>query len=86
MMCHYPQIPREQSSDDLMAKPGYAKADEMVLHDMAILAQHLRFNSLHIQNLIQESPDQQMAHDILLKARKPDHYQYPEDIFKSLIT
>jgi hypothetical protein len=85
-MRHYPQIPREQSGDDLVAKPGHAKADEMVLHDMAVLAQRLGFDSPHIQNLIRESPDRQMARDILLKARKPDRYQYPEDIFESLVT
>lgn len=85
-MRHYPQIPREQSSDDLVAKPGHEKADEMVLHDMAVLAQRLGFDSPHIQNLIRESPDRQMARDILLKARKPDRYQYPEDIFESLVT
>lgn len=85
-MRHYPQIPREQGSDDLVAKPGHEKADEMILHDMAVLAQRLGFDSPHIQNLIQRSPDRQMARDILLKARKPDRYQYPEDIFESLVT
>jgi hypothetical protein len=85
-MRHYPQIPREQSGDDLVAKPGHEKADEMILHDMAVLAQRLGFDSPHIQNLIQQSPDRQMARDILLKARKPDRYQYPEDIFESLVT
>ncbi|KAH2727859.1 hypothetical protein KXV31_004273, partial [Aspergillus fumigatus] len=85
-MRHYPQIPREQGSDDLVAKPGHEKADEMILHDMAVLAQRLGFDSPHTQNLIQRSPDRQMARDILLKARKPDRYQYPEDIFESLVT
>lgn len=85
-MRHYPQIPREQSCDDLVAKPGQEKADEMVLHDMAVLAQRLGFDSPNIQNLIQQSPDRQMARDILLKARKPDRYQYPEEIFESLVT
>ncbi|KAF7136920.1 hypothetical protein CNMCM5793_006582 [Aspergillus hiratsukae] len=85
-MRHYPQIPREQRNDNLVAKPGYEKADEMILHDMAVLAQRLGFDSPHIQNLIQQSPDRQMARDILLKARKPDRYQYPEDIFESLVT
>jgi hypothetical protein len=58
----------------------------MILHDMAVLAQRLGFDSPHIQSLIQRSPDRQMARDILLKARKPDRYQYPEDIFESLVT
>jgi hypothetical protein len=40
----------------------------MILHDMAVLAQHLGFDLLHIQSLIQQSLDQQMARDILLKA------------------
>jgi hypothetical protein len=85
-MRHYPQIPREQRSDDLVAKSGHEKADEMILHDMAVLAQRLGFDSPHIQNLIQRSPDRQMAREVLLKARKPDRYQYPEDIFESLVT
>ncbi|KAF4210314.1 hypothetical protein CNMCM5878_004631 [Aspergillus fumigatiaffinis] len=85
-MRHYPQIPREQRSDDVVAKSGHEKADEMILHDMAVLAQRLGFDSPHIQNLIQRSPDRQMARDILLKARKPDRYQYPENIFESLVT
>ncbi|KAL5687471.1 hypothetical protein EMGR_001738 [Emarellia grisea] len=85
-MRHYPQIPREQRSDDLVAKPGHEKADEMILHDMATLAQRLGFDSPHIQTLIQQSPDRQIARDILLKARKKDRYQYPEDIFESLVT
>ncbi|EAW20712.1 uncharacterized protein NFIA_112360 [Aspergillus fischeri NRRL 181] len=53
---------------------------------MAVLAQRLGFDSPHIQTLIQRSPDRQMARDILLKARKTDRYQYPEDIFESLVT
>jgi hypothetical protein len=69
-----------------VAKSGHEKADEMILHDMAVLAQRLGFDSPHIQNLIQRSPDRQMAREVLLKARKPDHYQYPEDIFESLVT
>ncbi|KAI2835487.1 hypothetical protein CBS11350_10013 [Aspergillus niger] len=85
-MRHYPQMPREQSSDDLVAKPGHEKADEMILHDMAVLAQRLGFDSPHIQDLMQRSPDRQMARDILLKARKPERYQYPEEIFESLVT
>ncbi|OJD10686.1 hypothetical protein AJ78_08378 [Emergomyces pasteurianus Ep9510] len=35
----------ELESDDLMARPGYEKVDETVLHEMTVLAQKLDFNS-----------------------------------------
>ncbi|KAL5335653.1 hypothetical protein BJX70DRAFT_390567 [Aspergillus crustosus] len=85
-MRHYPKIPKESKSDNLVAKPGCEKADEAILHGMAILAQRLGFDSPQIRNLAQQSPDRQMARDILLKARKPENYQYHDDIFESLVT
>lgn len=85
-MRHYPKIPKESKNDNLVAKPGCEKADEMILHDMAILARRLGFDSPQIRDLAQQSPDRQMARDVLLKARKPGYYQYHNDIFESLVT
>ncbi|KAL5332200.1 hypothetical protein BJX70DRAFT_408121 [Aspergillus crustosus] len=85
-MRHYPKIPKESKSDNLVAKPGCKKANKIILHGMAILARQLRFDSPQIQDLAQQSPDRQMARDLLLKARKPGHYQYHDNIFKSLVT
>jgi hypothetical protein len=50
-MRHYPKMPRLSGSDDLLAKPDCEKADEMVLHGLAVLAQRLGFNSPLIQQL-----------------------------------
>lgn len=83
---HYPKVPKEPESDDLVAKASCEKADESVLHDMAVLAQRLGFDSQRIQRLVDESPDRQMARDILLRARKPEIYQYDSNTFESLVT
>ncbi|KAL4810572.1 hypothetical protein BDV18DRAFT_47 [Aspergillus unguis] len=85
-MRHYPKIPKESKNDNLVAKPGCEKADEMILHDMAILARRVGFDSPQIRDLAQQSPDRQMARDVLLKARKPGYYQYHNDVFESLVT
>lgn len=69
-----------------MAKPSYEKAGETVLYDMAILAQKLGFNSPQINQLIEWSPNRQIARAALLKARKPDRYRYDSNIIESLIT
>jgi hypothetical protein len=70
-MRHYPRIPKEPESDNLIAKPSYEKADEMVLYEMAVLAWQLGFDSLQIKKLMEQSPDRQIAKAALLKARKP---------------
>ena len=52
---------------------------------MAVLARRLGFKSPQIAQLIEQSPDRQIAQDALLKARQPDCYQYNEGEFESLI-
>lgn len=85
-MRHYPKIPRPSGGDDLVAKPDCKKADNTVLYSLAVLAQQLRFNSLNIQQLAEQSPDRQIARDVLLKARPPGHYHFNSGTFKSLMT
>ena len=85
-MRHYPNLAKEPTSDDRVAKPSCEKADETALYDMAVLAQKLGFDSRQITNLINQSPDRQIARAALLKARKPDRYRYDSDSFESFIS
>ncbi|OJD10439.1 hypothetical protein AJ78_08556 [Emergomyces pasteurianus Ep9510] len=84
-MRHYPKMPREPESDDLVARPGHEKADETALHEMAVLAQKLDFDSTRITDLIELSPDRQIARAVLLKARDPERFRYDSGIFETLI-
>ncbi|EQL28304.1 hypothetical protein BDFG_08923 [Blastomyces dermatitidis ATCC 26199] len=84
-MRHYPKMPREPESDDLVAKPGHEKADETALHEMAVLARKLGFDSPRITDLIELSPDHQIARAVLLKARDPERFQYESEVFETLI-
>lgn len=58
----------------------------MALRGMAVLAQRLGFNSPQIQQLVDLSPDRQLARDVLAKARNPEFYTYNTDTFESLVT
>lgn len=80
---HYPDIPRQSAGGNRVVKP---KADEMALRGMAVLAQRLGFNSPQIQQLVDLSPDRQLARDVLAKARNPGFYTYNTDTFESLVT
>lgn len=84
-MRHYENLAKEPKRANLVAKPGCEKADETALYDMAVLAQKLGFDSPQITELINQSPDRQIARAVLLKARKPDRYRYG-DIFESLVS
>ncbi|OJD16123.1 hypothetical protein AJ78_03703 [Emergomyces pasteurianus Ep9510] len=84
-MRHYSKMPREPESDDLVARPGHEKADETALHEMAVLAQKLGFDSTRITDLIELSPDRQIARAVLLKAQDPERFQYDSGIFEILI-
>ncbi|CRG91095.1 Titin [Talaromyces islandicus] len=75
-MRHYPQLAKETQNDDLLAKPDNEKADGAVVYEMAILAQKLGFQSTAIDEIINGSPDWQIARDCLLQARKPDRYEF----------
>ncbi|EED23183.1 conserved hypothetical protein [Talaromyces stipitatus ATCC 10500] len=75
-MRHYPSMSKDPESDDLLTRPASEKADETVVYEMAVLAQKLGFMSAGIKEIIDQSPDRQIAVDCLLKARKPESYQY----------
>ncbi|ODM24145.1 hypothetical protein SI65_01735 [Aspergillus cristatus] len=81
----YPEMAKDEQSHTLKAKPTRAKADENSIHDMAVLARKLGFRSEHIKDILKQSPDRQIAQAALLKARKPDRYQYDSDVFDSLV-
>lgn len=75
-MRHYPSMSKDPESNDLLTRPASEKADETVVYEMAVLAQKLGFMSAGIEEIIDQSPDRQIAVDCLLKARKPESYQY----------
>ncbi|KAJ5216815.1 hypothetical protein N7468_009823 [Penicillium chermesinum] len=83
-MRHYPRLSKKRQKKDHIAKPQHETVDDMTLYDMAILAKKLGFKSPEIEELIQESPDRQIARDALLKARRPDCYRYDEGEVEAL--
>ncbi|KAL4927710.1 uncharacterized protein BDV17DRAFT_265629 [Aspergillus undulatus] len=83
---HYPKIPRESEDENLTTRVNPEKADIILLCTMAQLALRLRFFSPRIQGLAGLSPDRQMARDVLLKARRPEYFQYKSDTFEDLVT
>lgn len=52
---------------------------------MATLAQKSGFDSLPVTEMLNRSPDRRIAHEALLKARKPGSYRYDPAAFDSLI-
>ena len=84
-MRYYPSMAKDPESDNLLAKAGPEKADETVVYDMAVLAQKLGFTSPLVREIINRSPDRQIAQDCLLKARKPDRFEYSADVFERLV-
>lgn len=81
-MRHYPSISKDPKSDDLLTRPANKKADETMIYKIAVLAQKLGFMSAGIEEIIIQSPNQQIAVDCLLKAQKPENYQYSATKFK----
>ncbi|OJD11086.1 hypothetical protein AJ78_08071 [Emergomyces pasteurianus Ep9510] len=85
-MRHYPSMPADpKNDDDLLAKPNRAKADECVVYEMAELAHRLGFCSTEITELMNQSPDRQIARAALLKARKPGRFRYNPQEFETLV-
>ncbi|TGO07234.1 hypothetical protein BTUL_0306g00130 [Botrytis tulipae] len=84
-MRNYKEIPPDtkKKKKDLLAKCGVEKADETMLSEFAALADRLGFASPEIQTLKQSSSDREIALQALLKARKPDWYQYDETTLTS---
>ncbi|KAJ5646732.1 hypothetical protein N7490_003104 [Penicillium lividum] len=85
-MRHYPRLSKKQQKKGRIAKPQRETVDDMILYDMAVLAKRLGFQSPEIEQLIQQSPDRQIARDALLKARRPDRYRYDEGEVETLIS
>lgn len=84
-MRHYPQLARKTTSKRAVAKANSGKPDGAILYNLAILSQNLGFRSATAVDLVKVSPDRQIALEALLKARKPDSYQYDINIFESLV-
>ncbi|KAL2802958.1 hypothetical protein BJX63DRAFT_425661 [Aspergillus granulosus] len=84
-MRHYSEMAKEPESDDVIAKPGRGRPNEIVLYNMARLARKLGFDSAEIQELLKLSPDRQIAKSALLKARPLDQFRYNADQFESLV-
>jgi hypothetical protein len=82
-MRHYPGVPRDSKKKNLLAKAGVERADEKVLSELAALADRVGFESNEIQALKQRLSDREIAYNALLKARKPDRYQYDETILEA---
>jgi hypothetical protein len=82
-MRHYPDLPvKPKKIKTLLAKPGNATADEVVLREFAILAKRLGFRSTRIDELMERSPDREIARAALLKARRSDRYAYDDAVFE----
>jgi Protein of unknown function (DUF3723) len=87
-MRHYREMPAEakKKGKDLLAKAEVKRVDEKVLSEFASLANRLGVQSNDIRVLMQQSSNRQIARTALLKARKPDRYQYDETILKDNVT
>ncbi len=86
-MRHHCEMPAEakKKGKDLLAKAGAGGADEEVLFEFAALANRLGFRSDNIRALMQSSSDRQIARSALLRARKPNRYQYDETILEACV-
>ena len=74
-MRHYREIPKEAKSK-LLAKVVVEREDENILSALAVLANKVGFESAEIYDLKRRSSDNDIARNSLLKARRPDQYQY----------
>ncbi|KFZ04568.1 hypothetical protein V502_10052 [Pseudogymnoascus sp. VKM F-4520 (FW-2644)] len=74
-MRHYREIPKEAKSK-LLAKVVVEREDENTLSALAVLANKVGFESAEIYDLKRRSSDNDIARNALLKARRPDQYQY----------
>ncbi|KAF4763054.1 hypothetical protein N7455_003820 [Penicillium solitum] len=84
-MRHYPKLSKKPQKKNPTAKPNCEVVEPMILYEMAVLAKRLGFQSPQIEQLIQQSPDRQIAQDALLRARRPDRYRYNREEIESLI-
>lgn len=75
----------KKKQKDLLAKAECYGADETVLHEYAALADRLGFVSREIDDLKKRSSDREIARNALLKARKPDRYEYDNAILEAYV-
>lgn len=83
-MRHYREIPKE-AKRKLLAKVAVERADENILSALAVLANRVGFESEEIYDLKQRSSDNDIARNALLKARRPDQYQYNDAIIEASV-
>jgi hypothetical protein len=86
-MRHYRKmlVEPKKKKKDLLVKVGGREADETILCEFAALAYQLGFESDEICALKQHSPDREIARSALLKAWKPNRYEYDNAVFESHI-
>jgi hypothetical protein len=70
---------------DLLAKAGYNRADKTVLYKYTALADRLGFTSREIDNLKNRLLDREITRNTLLKARKPNRYEYNNGAFEAYV-
>lgn len=79
---HFEDMPDEQRR--IVAGPKAGEVDEMVLFDFALLAHKLGFRGTGIKEILEADPERQIAHRLLMTARKPDQFIF--DDIESKIT
>ncbi|KZL65378.1 hypothetical protein CT0861_10703 [Colletotrichum tofieldiae] len=70
------ELPADVKKKDVLAK-ARRKADEITLFEFASLANRLGFESDDLSNIMRASPYFEVAKRLLLSARKPGQYRYP---------
>ncbi|WQF84245.1 hypothetical protein CDEST_09259 [Colletotrichum destructivum] len=70
------ELPADVKKKDILAK-ARRKADEITLFEFASLADRLGFESDELSNIMRSSPYFEVAKRLLLSARKPGQYRYP---------
>lgn len=70
-------LPADIKKKDRLAK-SRKKVDETTLFEFGSLANRLGFESKDISTILETSPDRQAAERVLLSARKPGKYRYPD--------
>ncbi|KAK1656994.1 hypothetical protein BDP55DRAFT_43322 [Colletotrichum godetiae] len=71
------ELPTEVKKKDTLAK-ARGRADETTLFQFASLANRLGFESNEISNIMKASPDIEVAKRLLLSARRPGQYRFPD--------
>ncbi|KDN65750.1 putative conserved hypothetical protein [Colletotrichum sublineola] len=71
------ELPADVRKKDVLAK-ARKRADETTLFEFASLANRLGFESNDLSTILKASPDFEVAKRLLLCARKPEQYRYPD--------